>query len=224
MAEGEGAAARTGAHLIADAVKPLAREAESVGEHAAQDTAKNAVQHDAERALGKAVDPYARLGPEVIDRSGAGGKLIPDDYDRFRGSDGPDGFIDDHWDPTHVNSWDKNKSTGDWHYPDDQGFTGPTIDRYEPDVGTQMDRFGGTGGDFTAERGTSFEQRSLPPDSLGKDYHVYELTKPFDDESGYPRFGETAPAFGQDGGGMQYKLPQQVQWLLDHHYLTEVTP
>ena len=224
MAEGGEVEGKVGAHIIAKMVEPFAHRAEEVGEHAAADTAKSAVKHDAERSVGKAVDPYSRLGPDVVDHTKPGGDLIPDDYDRFRGSEGPDGFIKDHWNPDKVNDWDPARSTGDWNYPGDAGFTGPTIKDYDPPVGTKMDRYGGTGGDFTAEPGTSFEKRSLPPDSLGKDYHQYELKKPFDGESGYPRYGETAPAFGQDGGGMQYKLPKDVGWLLRNGYLKEVRP
>lgn len=226
MSPGSGAVERAGAkqaeHIIAKAVERAGvREAEVVGakeaERAGADTVDKTLTTDATRA---AIDPHTRLGPDVVDHSRPGGDLIPQDYDRF-GALSKDEFLDKHWDADHVNSWDD--TTGSWRYPDNDGFTGtPLVD--EPPAGTRFDRFGGESGDFVADEGTPFGDRALPPDSLGKDYHLYETTKPFDDASGYPTVGSTAPAFEQPGGGIQYKLPRSVQWLREHGYIQEVAP
>lgn len=36
--------------------------------------------------------------------------------------------------------------------------------------------------------------------------------------------GPISEAFEQPGDGLQYKLPKDVQWLLDHDYIKEVFP
>lgn len=220
-AEGK-AAGKAAEHVIAKAVeKAGVRDAEQVLSKDAAKTGARAADGALETsAAAKVIDPHTRLGPSTIDHSRPGGDFIPRDYDRFGGKP-VDDFIGEHWNPDHYNAW--NNSTGDWRYPPNEGFKAESIIADAP-VGTRMDRYGGEGGDFTASPGTSFPQRALPPDSLEKDYHVYETVKPFDSISGYPQYGETAPAFGQSGGGMQYKLPRSVQWLRENGYLREVSP
>jgi hypothetical protein len=99
--------------------------------------------------------------------------------------------------------------------------------------GYRLDRFGFPGGAFLAPLGTPFSARSLAPQSLNTpanaplaNYHTYCVLKPFDVDS-----GPIAPWFAQTGLGTQFQLnpaylPQaggavSVQWLLDHHFLTE---
>lgn len=219
----ERAAAEGAEHVIAKAVeKAGVRDAEQVGAHAVERAgthgAERTVQDAAEHAV---VDPHAHIGPEVIDHARPGGNLISRDYHRF-GDLSEEEFLDKHWDPEKVNAWDGSR--GNWRYPEHDGFAGPSREVQDVPTGFRMDRFGGEGGDFVSPSGTPFEQRALPPDSLGKDYHNYELVKPFDAESGYPRVGKVAPAFEQEGGGIQLKLPKSVQWLRDNGYLREVQP
>lgn len=74
--------------------------------------------------------------------------------------------------------------------------------------GLIVDQFGQESGSFLYPDGTPFEQRSLPPSLLNTTdpdyphgYHRYEVTRAF-----RVRTGLTAPAFGQPGGGVQFKL------------------
>ena len=68
-------------------------------------------------------------------------------------------------------------------------------------------------GRYAAPIGTPLEQRSLLPGTKGSD-HIYEVLKPLQVDK-----GKTAAAFGQRGGGTQFRLPQSVQELIDQGYL-----
>jgi hypothetical protein len=170
------------------------------------------------------VDPTQHLGPSEIDHSQPGGHLIPDSYDP-RGGLTQDEFLARHWNPGKVN-WDG--SFGGWDYPPHDGFDvtpgAPPPHAVDLPQGYRFDRFGGTSGDFVSPEGTAFPARGIPPDSLNKPYHLYELIRPFDDLSGRPIVGRIAEAFEQPGGSVQFKLPKSVQWLLDNDYIKEVRP
>jgi hypothetical protein len=78
-----------------------------------------------------------------------------------------------------------------------------------------IDRYGPSTGKFVSPDGTEFSARSLPRMANKDDYHRYSVTKDLK-----VLRGETAPWFGEKGGGVQYELPDGIQNLLD--YLTEV--
>ncbi|MFC4334361.1 TNT domain-containing protein [Salininema proteolyticum] len=102
------------------------------------------------------------------------------------------------------------------NWPPDNGFDGESkIVTLEP--GDRVDRYGHPGGTFVAEAGTPYEQRALVPGSDEREFHTYEVVRPFDAEGGL-----TAPWFGEPGGGIQYLLPDRVQRLIDNGYLREV--
>ncbi|MCG8540992.1 MAG: TNT domain-containing protein [Clostridia bacterium] len=59
--------------------------------------------------------------------------------------------------------------------------------------------------------------RSLAPGTEVKPYHVYEVVKPVEGLG-----GKIAPWFDQSGGGIQYKLNNSIQELLDGGFIREV--
>lgn len=103
-------------------------------------------------------------------------------------------------------------------YAPDNGFVAGTKHIETLDVGALIDRYGGPGGDFTAPKGTPYKMRSLPYYKNQNVYHVYRVIKPIENVEA----GRIAPAFGEQGGGIQYKLPAPIEKLLDE-YLEEVT-
>ena len=108
----------------------------------------------------------------------------------------------------------------DWaKYAPNDGFVEGTIRKETLPVGTLVDRYGDTGGTFVAPVGTPYEMRSLPYIENSAAYHVYRVIKPIPNVYS----GEIAAAFGQLGGGTQYKLPNTIEWFLNE-YLEEVTP
>lgn len=108
----------------------------------------------------------------------------------------------------------------DWaKYAPNDGFVEGTIRKETLPVGTLVDRYGDTGGTFVAPVGTPYEMRSLPYIENSAAYHVYRVIKPIPNVYS----GEIAAAFGQLGGGTQYKLPNTIEWSLNE-YLEEVTP
>ena len=103
-------------------------------------------------------------------------------------------------------------------YALDDGFVAGTKHIETLDVGALIDRYGGPGGDFTAPKGTPYKMRSLPYYKNQNVYHVYRVIKPIENVEA----GTIAPAFGEPGGGIQYKLPAPIE-KLPGEYLEEVT-
>jgi hypothetical protein len=107
---------------------------------------------------------------------------------------------------------------GTWRYPGDNGAVPGTEQPTTLRPGTQVDRFGGPWGRYLSPRDTPFAERSLPPDSLTKGYHVYEVCQDLPVAQ-----GEVGPAFNQDGGGTQYFTGSEtVRSLLERGVLAAV--
>ena len=60
--------------------------------------------------------------------------------------------------------------------------------------------------------------RSLPYYENPNAYHVYRVIKPIENVEA----GRIAPAFGEWGGGIQYRLPSNIDKLIKNGYLEEV--
>lgn len=124
-----------------------------------------------------------------------------------------------------FSQYDQYRNTdGSWKWPKNDGFVPSTIKQEILPVGAKLDRYGSQKGGFLAPKGTPSDQRALAPGSMADGYHEYEVIKPLPIKS-----GKTAPAFGQSGGGTQYKiinpeteLPVSAQWLLDNKYIRNV--
>jgi Tuberculosis necrotizing toxin len=132
------------------------------------------------------------------------------------------------------------RSGSSWIYPPDNGFlivSGRPVE-YEQTLlpGSEIDRFGYSGGGYLSPAGTLFTERALPPQNLDTptdtpvaNYHLYCVEKPFPVDA-----GPIAPWFQQLGLGIQYKLDAtllpragsalNVTWLLANGYLVEQDP
>jgi len=106
------------------------------------------------------------------------------------------------------------KENGDLKWPEPDGFEGEP-QKVTLQTGDMIDRYGPEDGFFTSSQGTPYEERSLPYDKASQDYNVYEVVKPIDDVLQ----GQNAPAFNQRGGGMQQKLPESVEDLVENGFL-----
>jgi hypothetical protein len=82
-----------------------------------------------------------------------------------------------------------------------------------------LDRYGESHGKFLSPDGTGYPQRGLPASNLAEGYHRYRVLKPLPANEGV-----IGPAFGEPGGGLQYRLTESVQWYIDNKYLEEITP
>ncbi|WP_340614500.1 TNT domain-containing protein [Xenorhabdus thailandensis] len=114
----------------------------------------------------------------------------------------------------------RNKD-GSWNWPKNLGFAEDPVKTTLP-VGMRLDRYGEPNGSFLAPQGTLYEQRALAPGARAEKYYEYEVIKPLPVLQ-----GKIAPAFEQQGGGMQI-LPAleervNVQWLIDNKYIKEVS-
>lgn len=165
-----------------------------------------------------------RLGPRDLPTFGSVGFELRT-YDRFAGLT-PEQFLATYWDPV----------TGSYRFPPENGFLigpdGQPVHAPTPlRAGQRVDRYGSEFGAFLAPIGTLYSQRSIPPQSLdntanpgGCNYRAYVVLRELDVDG-----GPIAPAFGQPGHGVQYRLvsalvpgaPVQLNilWLVDHGFL-----
>jgi hypothetical protein len=110
---------------------------------------------------------------------------------------------------TETNSKYYNQNTGETIWPPNDGAAGEVTTTVFPE-GTRIDRYGSDFGTYTSPEGTPYEMRSVAPGTGQKPYSVFEVQSPLEVQS-----SEVAPWFGQPGGGIQYKLPESVDDLLE---------
>jgi filamentous hemagglutinin len=110
-------------------------------------------------------------------------------------------------------------------YPPNNGAVPGTILQETLPVGTELDRYGGTGDDssFLAPAGTPIAERALLPSTNTEIINSYVVLKPLPVQA-----SETAPWFGEPGGGTQYQTTvgstgMTIKQLVDAGYLGEVT-
>ena len=99
--------------------------------------------------------------------------------------------------------WDWKKAA-----PNDGKVPG-SEDIVSPHDVPRMDRIGGPNGEYFADDGAPMSQRSLPPDRLNFDRNPWDINRDHPDlQDGSVRIerSEVAPAFGQQGGGWQYRF------------------
>ncbi|TVT34104.1 DUF4237 domain-containing protein, partial [Amycolatopsis rhizosphaerae] len=98
-----------------------------------------------------------------------------------------------------------------------EGGTAPGEPELLPE-GVLLDRFGGIGGRVFALDGTPFASRSLPPALLSAGYRRYRVLREV------PMWrAESAPWFGQPGGGPRYRAVYSADELVSMGYLADVT-
>ena len=102
-----------------------------------------------------------------------------------------------------------NQNTGETIWPPNDGAAGEVTTTVLPE-GTRIDRYGSDFGTYTSPEGTPYEMRSVAPGTDQKPYSVFEVQSPLEVQS-----SEVAPWFDQPGGGIQYKLPESVDDLLE---------
>ena len=150
-------------------------------------------------------------GGRDIDPNAPGGDLYGNDYQRF-GDLGEQQFMDRYWNP------DASDGRGAWDYPERDGFDGPAVpNSLEP--GDVIDRYSDFDGKYASPVDTPFEQRALPPSSVGSSYSQYEVLKPLPESV---TEGKIAPWFEQPGGGVQYKFEHDLSWYVENGYLAEI--
>lgn len=103
-------------------------------------------------------------------------------------------------------------------YPKRDGFKGKikskTLKR-----NTYIDRYGYNGGSFVAPMDTPYEERSLPPGTKeSRPYKTFRVLRKVKAEA-----GRIAPAFGEPGGGTQYKFGKSIADMIAAGQLEEVS-
>jgi filamentous hemagglutinin len=103
-------------------------------------------------------------------------------------------------------------------WPPNRGAWGP-ISEVTLDVGTQIDRFGPLNGSFVSPVGTTFGQRALPSTFHNRPYNAFELIKPIPNVQS----SLAAPWFGKQGYGVQFDVPNNLNYYLQNGYLKSLS-
>ncbi|HYH72796.1 MAG TPA: TNT domain-containing protein [Nocardioides sp.] len=140
--------------------------------------------------------------------------IVDGDYDVLGGRNSPEEFIDEF-----------RRPTGDPDFPEDwdwanaapnEGRVPGTERLLDPGDLPEIDRIGGGGGEYFGRDGDAMSQRSLPPDRLNFDRTSWDIDADhpsIQDGSVQIEESEVAPAFGQDGGGLQYRFMEDGEAL-----------
>lgn len=99
------------------------------------------------------------------------------------------------------------------NYPPNNGAVQGTENLEYLQPGANIDRYGSLNGTYASPAGTPLELRSLPPSNSGI-LRSFEVLQPFPVQS-----STIAPWYNQVGGGIQYKLPKNINWLLENGFL-----
>ncbi|GAA1437097.1 hypothetical protein GCM10009641_38280 [Mycobacterium cookii] len=151
-----------------------------------------------------------------LDDGVPGSENYPDGYDRYGGL-GEQDFHDRYWNPA------ARDGEGGWRWPTEEhgfkdGFDGPPQPN-SAEPGDVLDRYGPADGAYASPSGTLFDQRALPPSSVGSDYTQYEVLKPLPESV---TEGKIAPWFEQPGGGVQYMFDEPMSWYVENGYLRKL--
>lgn len=116
-----------------------------------------------------------------------------------------------------VNPWTGYSLRTDMvsYYPPNDGAIGGW-ETIKLDMGTQIDRYGNKYGCFVSPKGVPIEMRALPPNNTGE-YHVYEVIAPFEVQKSI-----VMPWFYKCGYGVQYKLPYNIETMINKTLIIEV--
>lgn len=107
---------------------------------------------------------------------------------------------------------------GNLIYPKRDGFQGK-IKTKVLKRGTYIDRYGYNGGSYAAPFDTPYEERSLPPGTKdSRPYKVFRVLRRLKTEA-----GKIAAAFGEKGGGVQYKFGKPISELIKQGFLEELS-
>lgn len=97
-------------------------------------------------------------------------------------------------------------------YPPNDGRIG-IAENVTVESGTILSRYGYYKGKFFANETDSFEQRALPRTTNQNKYHRYRVKKPL-----LAKKAKIAPWFGEPGGGIQYKISDDIFNKFDDYF------
>jgi hypothetical protein len=137
--------------------------------------------------------------------------IIDDDYDIFgRNPETGQPYTRAEFEDAFRTTNERGETDWDWGRaaPNDGKVPG-TDEIVDPHDVPRMDRIGGPNGAYFGDDGAMMSERSLPPDRLNFERNPWEINRDHPDlQDGSVRIekSEVAPAFGQEGGGNQYRF------------------
>ena len=157
--------------------------------------------------------PFRRLDDQLREPSysPSNRSIIDDDY-QVLGRNPETGlpYTRQEFDDAFRHTNDRGETDWDWKRaaPNDGKVPG-TDEIVSPQDVPRMDRIGGPNGEYFADDGAAMSERSLPPDRLNFERNQWDINRDhpsLQDGSVRIERSEVAPAFGQDGGGNQYRF------------------
>lgn len=101
-------------------------------------------------------------------------------------------------------------------YPS-KDYVGETLHKEFLQKGEIIDRYGSPSGKYASPHGTPFQSRGLAPVIEFDEYNVYRVQRPILVDKSI-----VAPAFGQPGGGIQYKFAVPLKKFIDQGSLIKI--
>ena len=157
--------------------------------------------------------PFRRLDDQLREPSYSPSNrdIIDDDY-QVLGRNPETGlpYTRQEFDDAFRHTNERGETDWDWKRaaPNDGKVPG-TDEIVSPQDVPRMDRIGGPNGEYFADDGAAMGERSLPPDRLNFERNQWDINRDhpsLQDGSVRIERSEVAPAFGQEGGGNQYRF------------------
>jgi hypothetical protein len=148
-------------------------------------------------------DQYLR--PPLSDVPDVVRKLVTDPEAPFGRDAAGHPYSRDDWETRYVDDANRLRFPGnDGAVPERRlDFSSPA--EFQAHYGDVLDRLGDENGRYLSLPGTTFEERALPPGSLRQPYLTMRLSDELPPNT-VIEVSETAPGFGQPGGGLQIRI------------------
>ena len=109
------------------------------------------------------------------------------------------------WEARYVDEANRLRYPGNEGAVDGRRLDFSSAEEFQAHYGDVLDRMGDERGGYLSLPGTTFEERALPPGSLNQPYLTMRLTGELPPNT-VIEVSEVAPAFGQQGGGLQIRI------------------
>ena len=124
------------------------------------------------------------------------------------------------WETRYVDEANRLRYPGNEGAVDGRRLDFSSAEEFQAHYGDVLDRMGDERGGYLSLPGTTFEERALPPGSLNQPYLTMRLTGELPPNT-VIEVSEVAPAFGQQGGGLQIRILDLERPGHEHHRAEE---
>jgi hypothetical protein len=152
---------------------------------------------------GRLGDQY--LPPRLDDLPPDVRRLVTDPEAPFGRDAAGNPYTREEWEARYVDEANRLRYPGNEGAVDGRRLDFSSAEEFQAHYGDVLDRMGDELGGYLSLPGTTFEERALPPGSLNQPYLTMRLTGELPPNT-VIEVSEVAPAFGQQGGGLQIRI------------------